>query len=247
MHHETHHETKTFFEKYQTFISIVIAGALIAGGIVFSKTVPSNPGSLNNNQAPGKEEITAELVKTAKGLSLDHKALEACLKSETKAPIVASAISLAEKSGVQGTPTFIIIKRTFGSDNRIVSEKQIPVIGARDKATFMATIENGTAPAGQPPFSGEPVVIADTDHYIGPEQASTIIVEYSDIDCPFCKRAKPTINEILKEHPEYGYVYRHAPIVQLHPFAAYKAEAAECIIDTNGKEGFWKFLEAIAK
>lgn len=248
MHNETHHHSKSFFEKYQTFISIIIAGLLIAGGIVLSKTLPDS-GSMANTQpkAPTESQITTELVKAAKGLSLDHKNLQACLTNGTKEAAVNDAIALASKSGVQGTPTFIVIKRSFGPDDRIVSEQQIPVIGARDKATFMATILNGTTPAGQPPLAGEKIVISDTDHYLGPKRAEVVIVEYSDIDCPFCKRAKPTIDEILKEHPEYGYVYRHAPIVQIHPFAAYKAEATECIYASDGPEGFWKFLEVIAK
>jgi protein-disulfide isomerase len=73
------------------------------------------------------------------------------------------------------------------------------------------------------------------------------LVEYSDIDCPFCKRAKPATDKLLKEHPEYGFVYRHFPLAQLHEFAAYKAEASECIKYSDGDTGFWKFLDVITK
>jgi protein-disulfide isomerase len=111
----------------------------------------------------------------------------------------------------------------------------------------MNAIENGKTPEGQPTVSGEKIVLTESDHWMGPKNASVVIVEYSDIDCPFCKRAKPTIDEILKENPEYAFVYRHAPLVQLHPYAAYKAQATECILETDGVEGFWKFLDVIAK
>ena len=248
MHNHNHHETKSFFEKYQTFISIIIAGALIGGGIVLSKTIPSSAPAAGQAGAPATEKtVRAELIKTAKDLSLDHRALGVCLDKGTKESIVGDAVALANRSGVQGTPTFIVIKRTYGADDRIISEKQIPVVGARDKATFMAAIEKGTLPAGQPEFTGEKIVLTDADHYKGPARAEVIIVEYSDIDCPFCKRAKITIDSILAENPNVAYVYRHSPIAQLHPFAGYKAEAAECVKDTDGADGFWKMIDALMK
>lgn len=259
MEHHTHHEpknhatpgheSKSFFEKYQTFISIIIAGLLIAGGIVLSKTLPQGTPGQGAGQPESQTEaqVRAELIKTAKSLSLNSKALGVCLDNKIKESVVADAMELANKSGVQGTPTFVIIKRTYGAGDNILSEKQIPVVGARDKATFIAATERGIAPDGQSPLTGEKIVLTETDHYRGPARAEVIIVEYSDIDCPFCKRAKPTIEEILTENPEYAYVYRHSPLVQLHPLAAYKAQATECILESDGPEGFWKFLNEIAQ
>jgi protein-disulfide isomerase len=95
--------------------------------------------------------------------------------------------------------------------------------------------------------AGERIVLSDSDHKMGPAQAEVTIVEYSDIDCPFCKAAKPILDEILREHPEFAFVYRHSPIVSLHPFAAYKAEASECVTDLAGKDAFWKFLDLAVK
>ena len=241
-----HHTPKGFFEKYQTFFSIIIAAVVIAGGIVISKGMPAKTGE-QAAQGQTEAQVRAELIKTANNLSLDSKALGVCLDTKAKESAVNDAITLAAKSGVQGTPTFIIIKRTYGADDRITSEKQIPIIGARDTQAFVDAIEKGTPPEGQPELKGDKVVLSDTDHYIGPKRAETIIVEYSDIDCAFCKRAKPTVDSLLKAHPEYAFVYRHSPLVQLHPFAAYKAQAAECIAASNGEEGFWKFINVIAR
>ncbi|MEI8224003.1 MAG: thioredoxin domain-containing protein [bacterium] len=249
MEHHKHESTPSFFEKYQTFISIIIAGLLIGGGIVLSKTIPPAQGTQNGNQpqAQTEKDVRAELIKTAKSLSLDSKALGACLDNKSQEATVNAASALATQSGVSGTPTFFILKRTIAADGTITVEKQIPVVGARDKQTFMDAIEKGIQPAGQQDLTGAKIVLNENDHYLGPKNASIVIVEYSDIDCPFCKRAKPTIDQILKEHPEYALVYRHAPLVQLHPFAAYKAQATECIATTNGPEGFWKFLDVISK
>jgi protein-disulfide isomerase len=211
------------FEKYQNFIAIVICGLLIGGGIILSKTIPQNNPSAQKQQT--ESDVKKELLTTAKKFDIDKEKLAACLDSGAKKQTIADAVSLAEQSGVAGTPTFFIIKRTLGVDDRIVSEKQFPIIGARDKATILKSIEDGVSPEGQPTLSGEKIVLSDSDHWLGSRRASTIIVMYSDIDCPFCKRAEPVIQEILAEHPEFGFVYRHSPIASLHPFATYKAEA----------------------
>ncbi len=233
------------FEKYQNFIAIVICGLLIGGGIILSKTIPQNTSSEQKQQT--ESDVKKELLTVAKKFNINKEKLTACLDSGNKKQTIADAVSLAEKSGVAGTPTFFIIKRTIGSDDRIISEKQFPIIGARDKATILKSIETEISPDGQPALSGEKIVLSDSDHWLGSRRASTIIVMYSDIDCPFCKRAEPIIQEILAEHPEFGFVYRHSPITTLHPFAAYKAEATECVKEISDEKTFWNYLRELAK
>lgn len=241
MHNENYHGTKSFFEKYQTFISIIIAAVVIAGGIILSRTLPQNSTTPGQEPSLTQEQVTQSLLKTAGSYGVNKKALQACLDNNEQDQKIRDAMDLAGKSGVQGTPTFFILKKT-GS-----TIKQIPIIGARDETTILKAIETGKAPDGQPDITGDPITLSENDHYLGPRDATITIVEYSDIDCPFCKRAKPVIEKILADHPDYAFVYRHAPLVQLHPYAAYKAAASECVYTLNGEETFWKFLNEIAK
>jgi len=249
MEHNTHHEKKSFFEKYQTPLSIIIAGLFVAGAIVLTKIMPdTQPANQLKEQGQTESQVRNELIETAKKIGVDKKSLAACLDSKAKEGAVKDAVALAQQSGVQGTPTFFIIKRTFDATGAVAAEKQIPIIGARDQATFIATIVEGKAPEGQPEMpASQKIVLTDADHILGPKNAAVTIVEYSDIDCPFCKRAKPTIDQILKDHPEYALVYRHSPIAQLHPLAEYKAQAAECVASVAGEPSFWKFMDIIAK
>lgn len=249
MEHNTHHTSKSFFQKNQTPISIIIAGLFIAGAIVFTKMMPTQQSSdPTQEQAQTQEQVRTQMIDAAKKIGVDKKTLAACLDSKSQETVVANAVALAQKSGVQGTPTFFIIKRTFDSNGAVATEKQIPVMGARDQATFMAAIIDGKIPEGQPALSSaEKIVLTEKDHITGPKNAAITIVEYSDIDCPFCKRAKPTIDQILKDNPEYALVYRHSPIAQLHPFATYKAESAECVASIAGEDAFWKFMDIIAR
>lgn len=228
---------KSFFETYQVFIALIICGVLIAGGIVITKLLPTT-GTKPEGVATTEAQVRKELISVAKKVGVDKNAFAACLDGGEKVPVIDAAVTLAEASGVSGTPTFFILK----------NGKQTLVLGARDKADYLKSIEEGTAPVDQPVQpTGKKIVLNDADHSMGPKDAAVTIVEYSDIDCPFCKRAKPVIDELLAEHPEYRFVYRHSPIVQLHPFAAYKAQATECVKDIGGEDAFWKFLDYVAK
>jgi len=72
----------------------------------------------------------------------------------------------------------------------------------------------------------------------GPESAPITIVEFSDYQCPFCKRSESVIEEVLTRYPEQvRFVYRHLPL-PMHPHARPAAEAAVCA-EEQGK--FWPF------
>jgi protein-disulfide isomerase len=72
----------------------------------------------------------------------------------------------------------------------------------------------------------------------GPAGAPVTIVEFSDYQCPFCKRAEPTVEQLLKRYPEQvRVVYRHFPL-DGHADARPAAEAAACAHD-QGK--FWEY------
>ncbi len=77
----------------------------------------------------------------------------------------------------------------------------------------------------------------------GRADAPVTIVEFSDYQCPFCKRVEPTVEAVLKKYPDQvRFVFRHFPLEQIHPRARPAAEAALCAHD-QGK--FWEFHEKV--
>ncbi len=73
----------------------------------------------------------------------------------------------------------------------------------------------------------------------GPADAPVVIVAFSDYQCPFCKRAEPTIDAVLAKYPtQVRLVFRHLPLDGLHPQARPAAIAAVCA-EQQGK--FWEF------
>ncbi|MGH2897137.1 MAG: DsbA family protein, partial [Solirubrobacteraceae bacterium] len=91
----------------------------------------------------------------------------------------------------------------------------------------------------QPPrASGDP-----TGPSRGPANAPGVIVEFSDYQCPFCKRAEPTVTELLKKYPtQIRVVYRHMPLDGLHPRARPAAIASVCA-EAQGK--FWEYHDKL--
>jgi protein-disulfide isomerase len=76
------------------------------------------------------------------------------------------------------------------------------------------------------------------DHSRGPEHAPVVLVEYGDFECPNCKQAAPAVELLLRRFEEQvRFVFRHYPLVDVHPHALAAAEAAEC---AGGQGKFWE-------
>lgn len=89
--------------------------------------------------------------------------------------------------------------------------------------------------------------VTTNDHIRGDiNQAEVVIVEFSDIDCPFCQRFHPTLQQILNDYQgKVAWVYRHFPLDSLHPQTRKKSEATECVAALGGDNAFWNYLDKL--
>lgn len=85
--------------------------------------------------------------------------------------------------------------------------------------------------------------ITSEDHARGAENAKITLLEYSDLECSFCRRFHPTVAQLLEEFPnDLRVVYRHFPLEAIHPQARASANASECAA-AQGK--FWEYVDYI--
>lgn len=94
--------------------------------------------------------------------------------------------------------------------------------------------------------AGDPPPVTDQDHIRGDKNAQITLIEYSDFECPFCKRFHPTMQQALQEYAgKVRWVYRHYPLSFHDPLATKQAEASECANELGGNDMFWKYSDKI--
>lgn len=109
----------------------------------------------------------------------------------------------------------------------------------------------GSKPSGNTYGTGdtaktEVAPVTEKDHILGDRNADLVIVEYSDLECPFCKVFHNTMKEVVREYEgKVAWVYRHFPIAQLHAKAKTEAEATECAAEQGGNQMFWKYVDEV--
>ncbi len=76
----------------------------------------------------------------------------------------------------------------------------------------------------------------------GGEQAPVTIIEFSDYECPYCKRAEEVVQKVRQTYGDkVRIVYRHYPL-DFHANARPAAEASAC---ANAQGKFWEFHDKI--
>ena len=118
---------------------------------------------------------------------------------------------------------------------------RVPAGQPRENEEIAAVPEEAAEVAGA--VIGDIRPVGEADHVRGAAEARVTVIEYSDLECPFCKRFHPTMQQLVKEYPnDVRWVHRHFPLEQLHSKASKEAEATECA----GEQGkFWELLDII--
>jgi protein-disulfide isomerase len=88
--------------------------------------------------------------------------------------------------------------------------------------------------------------VSSSDYLRGNKNAEITLIEYSDLECPFCKQFHATAKQVMTDYNgKVAWVWRHYPIAQLHSKAPKEAEATECAQELGGVDAFWKLVDKI--
>jgi protein-disulfide isomerase len=167
--------------------------------------------------------------------------------------------ALGTKIGANGTPAFRINgvelsgAQPFDKFKEVIDKElakanaKIASGTAKDKVYVATSTENFKAPA--PKKDEEEGEKEDTktvwkvpvgnSPILGKKDAPVTIVEFSDFQCPYCKRVEPTLEQVKKTYGDkVRLVWKHEPL-PFHPRAEPAAELASEARAEKGDKGFW--------
>ncbi len=222
-------------------VSIIIAGLTVAGAILITHFFPAGaPAAAANNAAQNvkanvQQQLSPELsLALAKKIGVNEAKYTSCVNAKTYQAKIDADAAEGQKAGGQGTPFTVIVDTKTG--------KSVSVSGALPyeqlKAAIASVANEGKTSTIRPPSA--------SDHIIGSPTAPIVMVEYSDFQCPYCQMIHPSLQKLVSEsNGNIAWVYRNFPLYQIHPQAEPAANAAECIAEQLGNEGFWKYANTL--
>lgn len=236
-------EKETKQQKISTPVAIIVAGVLIMVGILLT----------GSKESVVKEKTLSEQVGVKK------ESLEACLattnlddlyKTTTDSANLAMKNIPAEE---RGTPYSVIIGKNgtkIELRGNIPYDDYLPTAEATVKTKgFKSIIDSMIAGTATSNYTGDIPLPNENDHIIGNLNAPIIIVEYADLECPFCMKFATTANRIVTEsNGNVAWVYRHWVIhtdVNNGQNALPKAAASECVAKLKGNDAFWKYIDLV--
>lgn len=262
-------------DKTNTLISV--PAAILIGSVIIAIAILVSGGviKLKNRNEPTTQATTTslstpeeKLTSLATALKMDANKFKSCLTSDKYKEEISKDIADADSAGISGTPGFVVGKST--SDGKI---KGIKISGAYPYAVFKAVFDEliKNTPLEQIPqlvvnqaFADETdaskedlkkeftvsEASSDDDPIEGDSKALVTLIEFSDYECPFCKRHfSQTLSSLRKDYINSGkvkLVYRDFIAVPSHnPWATTEAIAANCAREQDGDEAYFKFHDEI--
>ncbi|MEO8735856.1 MAG: thioredoxin domain-containing protein [Edaphobacter sp.] len=118
---------------------------------------------------------------------------------------------------------------------------------------FFVTPDGNHAIAGDGvvPFSATPFAAARKTLEVRADGAARgaagkqlLLVEFADLECPHCKEAQATMDQLVKDFPNARLVFQSFPLVQIHPFA-FKAAAYGYCVQKQKNDAFFPYAAAV--
>ncbi|KKT87007.1 MAG: Sodium/proton antiporter [Parcubacteria group bacterium GW2011_GWA2_46_10] len=229
---------------YVVPVAIVVAGLLIAGAVVY------NGGSFGNdglgNTAPTQSEVVTP-AEVAKAVGLKKVEFEKCVAEKRGTERVDTNLQEATSVGIGGTPTSIIVTPS-GEQYFMVGALPADMLDAYVAAAIEDDAAKLTELEGQfgLPDAPDVPVLEEGDHLRGSIDAPVVLIEYSDLECPYCKRFHPEVKQMIEKYGDkIVWAYRHFPLEAIHSSARPLAEGSECAAQLGGNDKFWEYVDYV--
>lgn len=209
-------------KKLSTPQAIILSAFLIVLTIVVTN---------NGNIKPSNKDLTL-----SEKVGVSKSDLDACINNADVKQLATDIMKSVDgamsalPNEKRGTPYSIVI-----GTNGLKSEIQ----GAQSYDEVKKTVDGILASQPVNEYKGNVVLSEPTDHTKGNANATVTIIEYSDFECPYCKRFHPTMEQIVKDYKgQVKWVYRQFP---LHQNSMIKLLAADCVGKIKGDDEYFQY------
>ncbi len=206
---------------------------------------------LYGEQTPMTDE---QLLTVAKQLKLNTFRVKQVLAKETHKKVVEADQDLAMGLEARGVPHFFINGRRLSGaqplerftkliDEELAKAEALVKKGTPKAGVYAAIMKDAKGPP--PPETKTVPAPTKANPSRGPARAPIVVQMFSDFQCPFCKRAVPTVEDLEKAFPgRIRVVWRNLPL-PFHQHARLAAAAAMEAFAQQGNKGFWKMHDLL--
>jgi len=138
---------------------------------------------------------------------------------------------------------------------RFVPSRSVALVAVLLVVALIATVWLGMQPqapiaeGASTPAEFNPAPTAAPDATAGPPwrygraDARFTVVEYADLECPFCRAYCAVLKQWIDAHPEVNWQWHHLPLTTHEPAATANARLVECVGEAGGAAAFWQAVE----
>jgi protein-disulfide isomerase len=212
-----------------------------------------------------QQDLTPANVEAwAAQVGVSSTALFSWLEAGKPAAKVQQDMDLAQELGASGTPAFRINGVTLSGaqpierfeaviDEQLTAAKQLTLAGTPPRLVYSTLTDKNVqaAPRSEKRAPAEDdtkvwnVTVAADDPVRGPGDALVTIVNFSDYQCPYCKRVEDTLREVSKAYPkDVRIVWKDNPL-PFHARAKPAAIFARVVFQKQGNDAFWRLHDAL--
>jgi len=206
-------------KRFAPFVCALLAGAMLPLAAQTHHAAASATSS-HVTDVELKARITAFLNRSLGWQSLDKMEVESI--SAPDASGLRTVKVLLAKGTAHQEGTYLIT-----ADDKEIIEGEASPLSADPWAATRAKIDLRGAPA------------------TGAADAPVTIVEFSDLECPFCKEEAAGIAQLMQDDPgKARIVFKYFPLTSIHPWSMQAAKAAVCVSEQNPAQ-FWNFEKTV--
>lgn len=118
-------------------------------------------------------------------------------------------------------------------------------VAALKTGTTAVASQNEEPANGSTLAKGKFVAVSAEEPRLGKADSKYTLIEYSDMDCPFCTRWNTTVGLVIQEKPDMlSKVFRHLPLETIHPKARPQNEVVACVQEAS-PSATWGTIDAV--